>query len=490
VTRRPTWLAVLAAALAFVTAVSAQRPTPPRDAIGPDDVRRVGDWLKGMQGGPGFDPALLKQALEFLQKNPQLAKQLQEFQKQNPNPDTKQLQQFAEQLKQNPALKDQKVQADLKQFAEKLGGMTANPKLPNVETPPLSGLGGLVTGKKSGTGTETPLDPQTKPPVPNTPFANTQPPGKTPTGSGQPSDVTPPLEGNPPGKVPTDFGPFSQQLQNGFTNTPHLNPKGFGPTGGGAPTLPNATGPQQQKYAKMAGWWEKNVGPLQDSPAITQLMVDFATGSGNSSGQSSFGDLFTDEKGGETSLGKLADVNTGTSNWKFPDLGIGKPDFNLGGAPDLSGPMPSAGSAPSVGDLGSAGGTSWLPVVMLAVIAGVGLLLWWLWPKLLAGRAGGPRPLTGLGPWPVDPRTIADRAALVKAFEYLSVLRCGTGAKVWNHVTIADELRRAVPEVGDLAGPLARLYAVARYTPAAEPLADADLVEARGHLCRLAGVSP
>ena len=68
-----------------------------------------------------------------------------------------------------------------------------------------------------------------------------------------------------------------------------------------------------------------------------------------------------------------------------------------------------------------------------------------LWPRLVGTRSGDPRLLAGLGPWPVDPRTIADRAALVRAFEYLSVLRCGTGAKVWNHVTIAAELRRLYP---------------------------------------------
>ena len=59
-TRRPIWLAVLAAALAFVTGVSAQRPTSQRGDIGPEDVRRVSDWLKGLQGGgSGIDPAVM-----------------------------------------------------------------------------------------------------------------------------------------------------------------------------------------------------------------------------------------------------------------------------------------------------------------------------------------------------------------------------------------------------------------------------------------------
>jgi hypothetical protein len=89
----------------------------------------------------------------------------------------------------------------------------------------------------------------------------------------------------------------------------------------------------------------------------------------------------------------------------------------------------------------------------------------------------------------VDPRHITDREALVKAFEYLSVLVCGRGARVWNHVTIASALERAVPQAEALADPLARLYAVARYTPADEPLPPGAIAEARGYLCDLAGVS-
>lgn len=123
------------------------------------------------------------------------------------------------------------------------------------------------------------------------------------------------------------------------------------------------------------------------------------------------------------------------------------------------------------------------------MVAAVGLVLWWLWPKLMARGEPGPRPLPGLGPWPVDPRHIADREALVKAFEYLSVLVCGGGARVWNHLTIASALERAVPQAEALADPLARLYAVARYTPAYEPLPPGAIAEAREYLCELAGVS-
>jgi hypothetical protein len=472
------WAVGLAALLAVVTFAPAQPPRPvaPRDAVGPDDVRRVGDWLRGMQGGQGFDPELMQKALEFLGQNPQfakqveqlknnpeLAKQIEQFKKTNPTPSAQQLEQFAKQLKQNPALQGGPG-FDPKNLEKQIGGLTPKPgEMPAPSIGGLSGTGNLPQGGNPSSGS---AKAQVGTPPPNTPSVL------------QPTD---------PGAAapPQGFTPI--QPQKGPSDLPGSQPWTGGPAGSSPLKGPNITSEQQKEYQKMAGWWEKNVGPLNDSPAVKQLIVDFATGSGSSNGQSSFNDLFGDGQGGQSSLGKLADVNAGTSSWKFPEFG--KLDFGFGSPPS----MPDAGgssigSGPSLGGLGSGEG-SWLPVILLAIVAAGGLLLWWLWPKLVGERADGPRPILGLGPWPVDPRLIADRAALVKAFEYLSVLRCGTGAKVWNHVTIAAELRRAVPEVGDLAEPLARLYALARYTPNDESLAPADLEEARGHLCRIAGVS-
>ena len=489
------WAAGLAALIAVVTFAPAQPPRPaaPRDAVGPDDVRRVGEWLKGMQGGQDFDPALLKKALEFLEKdpafakqveqfkkNPELVKQFEQFKKNNPNPSPQQLDQFAKQLGQNPALQGEQTQAGLKQFVEKLGGHIPSggtiPQPPDIGKLGKNGVPESATltprPPPGGPGAETPLPNQ--PPVspPTGPLGGTQSPSASQPSEGTPT-VLPPKSPPPP---PSPQG-FPQPPQPGNAAGP-----------GGFPKMPGGTGEQQQQYQKMAGWWEKNVGPLNDSPAVKQLMVDFATGSGSPSGQSGFGDLFGDGQGGQSALGKLADVNPGSSNWKLPDLG--KPDFGWGsppGMPDAA--APSVGSGPSLDGFGSGEG-SWLPVVLLAAAAAAGLLLWWLWPRLVGDRSRGPRPLSGLGPWPVDPRSVADRAALVKAFEYLSVLRCGSGAKVWNHVTIAAELRRLIPELGGVADPLARLYAIARYTPADEPLDEADLAEAREHLCRIARGSP
>src|SRR5205823_9402704 len=72
-----------------------------------------------------------------------------------------------------------------------------------------------------------------------------------------------------------------------------------------------------------------------------------------------------------------------------------------------------------------------LPLVVLAGLIIGGLLLW----KFLYFR--DPRPTTpvydlgGLGRWPVDPRAIATREDLVRAFEYLSVMICGPAARMW-----------------------------------------------------------
>jgi len=125
----------------------------------------------------------------------------------------------------------------------------------------------------------------------------------------------------------------------------------------------------------------------------------------------------------------------------------------------------------------------------LIVAAVVGFLIWKFLPMIREARNRRLQPLPGQGPWPVDPRTIRDRASLVIAFEYLSILVCGNGAVVWNHMTIAEALRSALPQKEHLAEPLARLYAVARYTPLREEIPAEAYAEARHCLCQLAGVS-
>ena len=257
---------------------------------------------------------------------------------------------------------------------------------------------------------------------------------------------------------------------------------------------------KDKKLSKFLALWEKNFGPITESPAFRSFLLELVTGADGDPGTgpaSGLLDLLNDPNADGEDVSAWLDAQGSTGGWDLPDLGLKDWDFGGWGkadAPDVGGRLPSTDSAwfQGSGSSGSGGsGDSWLSVILFVAAAAGALVAWRYWPYL-SGKLGGraPRPLPGLGPWPVDPRSIADRDGLVKAFEYLSVLVCGTGAKVWNHVTIATALGRAVGTAGEEAAePLARLYAAARYTPADEPLPPEAFAEARRHLSRLAGVA-
>lgn len=139
--------------------------------------------------------------------------------------------------------------------------------------------------------------------------------------------------------------------------------------------------------------------------------------------------------------------------------------------------------------MGSFGfGGSWFPVIILGAVV-FGILLWVLVKRLRENTAEPVFAFNGLGPWPIDPRNINSREDVVRAFEYLSVLICGTPAKNWTHNTIAAALSDLASTHGDTAVMLARLYELARYAPLNEPLTRDELDEARKLICGLAGVS-
>jgi hypothetical protein len=128
-------------------------------------------------------------------------------------------------------------------------------------------------------------------------------------------------------------------------------------------------------------------------------------------------------------------------------------------------------------------------VFLLLGAATAGLVAWGLFRRrgllLPGGAEGGWR----LGPWPVRPEAVGTRDELVRAFEYLALLRLGPAARSRNHREIAgglgadDEARRTAAER------LAGLYEQARYAPPDEALPDADLADARAALSLLAGVA-
>ena len=95
-----------------------------------------------------------------------------------------------------------------------------------------------------------------------------------------------------------------------------------------------------------------------------------------------------------------------------------------------------------------------------------------------------------LGPWPVNPALVSTPAELIRAFEYLSLLRLGPDSRSWNHRAIAAHLGQTVPPDGRRAADeLAALYEQARYAPADDPLPADALSTARRDLCLLAGVA-
>jgi hypothetical protein len=93
-----------------------------------------------------------------------------------------------------------------------------------------------------------------------------------------------------------------------------------------------------------------------------------------------------------------------------------------------------------------------------------------------------------LGPWPVEPGAVTSRDDLVRAFEYLAVLRLGAGARSSNHLAVASRLGEDEPESAGRAAAdeLARLYERARYAPEPGPLQESELDAARRDLTLLA----
>ena len=251
--------------------------------------------------------------------------------------------------------------------------------------------------------------------------------------------------------------------------------------------------------------WEKNVGPIDESPAVKRAILDLVSdneamnaltdGKGNN-----LFDFLRGENGEGEKLGDLFGKG-GDANWEWPkfDMNWGRGrnlDWDIGGGgsrprPDFNTPRTPRsnwGGSGLGGPSFNFGGTSvpWL-LVFIVLAAAVAAVVWWKWrdlfqPQTAAAFAGGP------GPWPIDPRNITTREDVVKAFEYVSVLICGPAAKTWTHSTIAEELIALAATHGETAVKLARLYELARYAPLDEPLTRAELLEARRLVCDLAGM--
>ena len=431
------------AVVAFALCAAAPAQEPDQATL-----RRLAEQLgtgTGMQLPSNIDPALMKLAAEYLKQNPDIVKdpkfqqqvqQMRERAQRDPSG-------FAKQLKeQNTSLTPQQIE----NFKQQMQQPTPTP-------------------------TPTPGNPPTPPNFP-------QPP--------KPGDP-PPQPGQPPPAYAGMSGPPN-------------------PSGKPEPT-PEQKAANKEGYQQMVGMWENSFGDIDSTPALKQSLVEMFSGDGKSpfdgdGNGNGFGNNGTNGNsslnGGSGSGSQSGFVNwlkTATSSgppswWKNMTNGSGNnnnsppPQFNN---PNFSGSAGGSGFGGGSADFGGLGSMG-VMLAVLVLLAVVGFIAWRYWPQIQQVMGKKPRPVGGLGEWTIDPREVVDRDTLVKAFDYLSVLICGDGARVWNHQTIADAFRENVPGAAPFANPLARLYALARYSPANETISPADIAEARGYLCRLAGV--
>lgn len=96
------------------------------------------------------------------------------------------------------------------------------------------------------------------------------------------------------------------------------------------------------------------------------------------------------------------------------------------------------------------------------------------------------------GPWPVRPSAVSTRQDVIRAFEYLALLRLGPAAAACHHHQLANLLiEQDDGNIGcrGAAEMLAWLYEQARYAPADADLSPEQLSDARHALCSLAGVT-
>jgi hypothetical protein len=257
------------------------------------------------------------------------------------------------------------------------------------------------------------------------------------------------------------------------------------------PRSETAEADRRRWASRLAEWSDKlsrdgMSGPLRDSPAIRDLVRELSDSAANALRSSGSAD------GLDTQLAAMEERWRAARDWLPQELpeslrSMNWPDVSNVPRPNWHVPTmevsPPAFSAPRFSasgvDLGTAANVL-LAVIGVVVVAAV---VWRLRGGSLAADAAGRRPL---GPWPLDPSRVATREELIRAFEHLTLLRCGEPARAWHHRAIAAYLGGPEAERRDAAERLAQLYEQARYAPAA--LSEPDWTAARGPLTLLAGV--
>ena len=523
VRRRSVFLSAAFLGLAVFTAGPATaQPPPPRSnydtaqSVPPEQIRAAllrltgqgGDFPKDLSPfaeavkkkvlsqNPGIDPTVLDNALRKIVNDPERMKQLRA-------------------LAEKQAANGGKTPA-----ADDIAKMFQNmPK----DVPGLPKDIGKQLGRQFGQGIPTPAPDPSRPPPPLNPGGVTLQPRPNPTAPVPPplepdkldtrpapkkiDPARPPQNGETPKITPGDPPPPPPTANDGPPNVPDFRPPGAGEN---KPLNPFEQTPEDMARGKamraLAGAWEKNIGPLSETPAVERALAELVTGVGDmkDADGKSIWDAFDKELGDGKGFADWLNGEGFGGDWKMPSFNFNMPSWNLGRTNiDVGGGSPSRRSSwwnrgPRGGSGGGSGGGgfgipglegTWLPVVLLAAVL-LGALVWWRFVYLRdPAREQVAFAGVSLGEWPIDPRRIATREDVVKAFEYLSVLICGPEAKTWTHATIAEALTGLARTHGEAAVMLARLYELARYAPMSEPLTPDELSEARRLVCALAGVA-
>lgn len=486
--RRSTLVGLLAGVLALATSVGpahAQKAAP-----------QAGPGLYEPLGGTGLSADLVRRSLGVripgLEAPPGLADAAREqLMEQFPGLSPEQAEAYVKRLMADQKLMD-RVREKVKERANAPVAGVPPPQLPDAQNPAVKqDVGRWIQQHPPGPNGE----PQGAPPAPAPP-GNNRPPGNP-----NPQPQPPARPGNP-------------DQQNGGFRPPQNPPAPAAPPPNvRPPLLPDLDAPETPKEKGMraaVSLWERNVGPLDETPALKGVLFDIVEGTDDLLDMegNSFWDTISKEAGDATSFADFIDKSTEGESWDFPKFDLPKLPSWLGGGrddlptvPDAGGgwfsgwrsSRPSGGGSPrGPGGSGwsfSGGGVegSWWPVVILAAVLVGGLVFWrfWLLRDARSADAGG---VTRFKDWPVDPREIATRQDVIVTFEYLSVLLCGPAAQTWTHNTIAGALAELAETHGETAVVLARLYELARYAPADEPLTAAEVAEARRLVCGLAGL--
>jgi hypothetical protein len=260
----------------------------------------------------------------------------------------------------------------------------------------------------------------------------------------------------------------------------------FGPRPGTPPSPPSEhPNPEESLRRWLVDNFNPNKGPLADSPAFQDAVRELRRMPLNIEPPAA------DNAGW---MGKFAQWTQGFTKsdvwpradwpsmkkWRLP---------STKSLPKIQSPIsaPSFGPAPNVTLPSATTLSRALQVLWIALIAAAAILVW----KLLGGNIPGVGRLRKagwrLGPWPVSPDAVASRQDVVRAFEYLSLLKLGPTVKSRNHIELAADLGPTTVDARQAANHLASVYEKARYTPADEPLSADAIAAARKELCFLAG---